>query len=208
MILFYILKRIPDTQIETYNKIIMKYMSYIYREEGEGTEKLTFYLNFIIGDRAKTKFYSSIIQNVVDENTQNKILDNMDRYIPDLKFDVIEEIKQNVCSSEKPKQSSSSNIDEITHKLKWMYNKDNYCDFYSSVLEMARVFMINDHIAKLETLYDKLKYELNQCEINDHHFQDDGLYKLLQLERKKHQTYIKIQKELDTYTQVITQLQV
>jgi len=86
----------------------------------------------------------------------------MDIFTSDLKADIITAIKSKVIDSQQQRQAISSNMQEVTQKLKWMFFKENYTDFYQSVLEMARIFLIKDQILKMETLYEHLKEELDQ----------------------------------------------
>lgn len=202
LITIYAAKRVSESHIEKFNYIIKEYIKYILREEGEASPKLAFYLNFIIGDDEKVYFYSSMICGVVDEYTQNKILHNMDRFLEDLKSEIIMAIKSKVINSEQQMQAVSSNMQEVTQKLKWMFNKGNYTDFYQSVLEIARVFMIKEQFNKLETLYSILNSSLDECEIGCQEFKENGFFMMLGRERNLHNMYIQTMTQNDIYQRI------
>jgi len=141
-----------------YNEVIMKYLRL---QEEVDSERVAFYLNFLHGDETKVDFYSDLIWSITDEDMQSRVLLNIDRHVPELKTGIIERIKEKLLEGERNPPRSGSNIEETVHKLKWLYYKENYSEFYRNVVEMARIF-IRDQKHKVESLYTKLSDELDQ----------------------------------------------
>lgn len=85
LILLNTLKRIEPSKIEKYNDVIFKYIN---SEEEIDSPIHAFYLNFIIGDENKVNYYSDQIYTITDRVIQDRILANIDQYIPHLKEDL------------------------------------------------------------------------------------------------------------------------
>lgn len=185
-IILYSLQRVSQSKVEKYNELLIKYINL---EEEIDAPTHTFYLNFLIGDKIKVDYYSDIICGITDEVVQKRIMNNIDLYT-NLRDDLIESIRYKIINNEKSHSSSGSNIKEVAKKLLWLYSKNNYTEFYKSVVEMARRFLKND------ALYRELKDELNHCEQVEELFQQDGFYKLLTVERQKHRLLVQIEEEL------------
>lgn len=156
-IILYSLQRVSQSKVEKYNELLLKYINL---EEEIDAPTHTFYLNFIIGDKRKVDYYSEIICGITDEVVQKRIMDNIDMYT-NLRDDIIESIRFKIVNSEKSHSSAGSNIAEVAKKLLWLYSKDNYTEFYKSVVEMARRFLMNGQWRKTDSLYRELKDELN-----------------------------------------------
>lgn len=180
---------------------------YLSTQEEAESERLAFYLNFIYGDDLKVETYSDRIWPITDEYSQKAILNAIDSHLPDLKQPIIDKIKAKLIESQRKPPSQGSNISETIQKLKWMYIKGNYIEFYESVTELARIFLLNDQLIKAETLYKELKEELDRCEDFDSEFKNNGFYRLLMQERKKHMDLVIIMKEVNVYNFTSNQIQ-
>jgi hypothetical protein len=199
LILMYSMRRIDISRSEKFNELIMKFLSTDFEID---SDKMTFYLNFIIDDERKVDFYGGLIFNITDKVVQDRILANIDRHIPELKNDIIESIKIKIVEEEKSYSSKGSNIEEITQKLKFLHYEEHYKEFYQSVVEMGRIFFSNGHWRKVDSLYRELENELDQCEQRDPIFTEDGLFRLLTQERKKHIILVSIEQEVEVYMDI------
>ena len=184
--------------------MILKYLS--LQEEPE-SERIAFYLNFIYGDEVKVETYSDLIWPITGDRTQKMVLMYIDRHLPDLRQDIIDRIKAKLIEREKNPPITGSNISEIVQKMKWMYYKENFTEFYKSVVELARIFLLKDQLIKAESLYKELQDELNNCEDMQDEFKRNGFYHLLSDERKKHMNLIIILNEVKTYNYISNDIQ-
>ena len=101
-----------------------------------------------------------------------------------------------------PHSSSAGSIMEVVKKLNWLFYKENYTEFYKTVMEVARKYFSNNYSEFgyhnfVDTLYSNLKENLDTCERIENKFSDDGFYHFLTIERKKHLLLIQIKREYD-----------
>ncbi|CAI2386128.1 unnamed protein product [Moneuplotes crassus] len=188
LIMLYILQRIDNNRVERYNDVLFKFIN---SEEEIDSPMHTFYLNFIIGDDKKVEYYSEQVYSITDKVIQDRILENIDTFLPALKDDFKDTIKSMIVGGIKPKSSGAVNIQQVIKKLNWLFYQDNYLEFYKTVVEVARKYFLNisaefGYHNYIETLYDELKANLDFCEQNDERFSQDGFYSCLVAERKKH----------------------
>ena len=85
LIILYTLLRIDESRVEKYNEVLLKFIN---SEEEIDSPMHTFYLNFVIGDDKKVEYYSDQIYTISDKVTQDKILENIDVFLPKLKEDI------------------------------------------------------------------------------------------------------------------------
>jgi len=196
LIVLYSMRRIVESKTEKFNELLTKFL---ILEHEIDSDKFAFYVNFLIGDDKKIDFFSGKIFDITDEIVQKRVLTNIDRHLPKLKQDIIDCIKHKMVEQEQSHSTKGSNITEVIQKLKFLYFEGNYTDFYRSVVEMARIFLINGFWRKADSLYRELSEELDHCEQIDNSFREHGFYKLLVTEHEKHMTLIYIQQESEMY---------
>ncbi|CAI2386166.1 unnamed protein product [Moneuplotes crassus] len=188
LIMLYILQRIDFTRVEQYNEVLFKFIN---SEQEIDSQMHTFYLNFIIGDGKKVEYYSEQVYSITDAVVQEKILENIDLHLPELKEDFKDTIKAKIVGGIKPKSNSKINIHDVVKKLNWLFYQDNYLEFYKTVLEIARKYFLNGssefgYHHYIETLYDELRANLDFCETQEESLKQHGVYAPLINERKKH----------------------
>ena len=168
-------------------------------EEEIEAERVVFYLNFLYGDDLKIETYAERIWTITDDNIQKLICQHLDKHLPELKQDIIELNKRKLIDRVQNPPSAGTNIEEIEQKLKWVFHKGNYTEFYESVIQLGRIYLMKDQSNKAEMLYKDLKEDLDYCENMVDDFKSNGFYHMLSNERNKHIDLITILTEVKTY---------